>query len=242
MSAATADRSTSFFGTVLMMGLLVSAGTTIYAGTLLTSESDGFVEDGTDATSKRFAGVAAASFDNSGSATDGQDEDGEEAELEVYTRGVFRFAASGLAAEDVGKAVYLLDNQTVVLSGHASLDYHIYVGRIAKYISASECLVELDTYGVDPNLHDGMIEVAGVNAAAIDLASNAFATNRGGTGVYVKAVEAVEAIVTATGAPATVYRKVVTTHWTLASGVITTVGDESANTLRISGKFVVKQA
>ena len=239
MSASAADRNTQQSG-LQVRTLPISAAAILFAGCLCCLDSDGYVIDGTDATAQKFAGIAQEAFDNT-DGTDGTDEDGNDANVVLYTEGAFRFASASLTEADIGKAVYLLDNQTVVKSGHADLDFHIYVGRIISIESATVVWVAIDPYGIDPNLVDGTLDVAGTNAAAISLASHAFAAARGGTGLYVKAVDAMQASIIASEAVATVFRKVVTTNFTLASGVITTVTDESANRLFVSGRFVVKQ-
>lgn len=239
MNASAADRNTQQSG-LQVRTLPISATAILFAGCLCCLDSDGYVIDGTDATAQKFAGIAQEAFDNT-DGTDGADEDGNDADVVLYTEGAFRFASASLTEADIGKAVYLLDNQTVVKSGHADLDFHIYVGRIISIESATVVWVAIDPYGVDPNLVDVTIDAAGPNATTLSLASHAAATARDGTGLYVKYVDSMLAIVAASGAPATVTRKVITTHFTLASGVISAVGDESANRLVIAMRAVVKQ-
>lgn len=232
MSAATSDRPTrQKAGEIRALG--VAAAAVMLAGCLACIDADGYAVDGSDTTGYRFLGVCREGKDN----TDGADGD---LTAEVYAKGEFLFASSGLAAEDIGKAVYLVDNQTVGLSGNASVDFHIYVGRITKVESATACWVAIDPDGVDPNLVDVTVDVAGTNAAAVSLATIAAAILSTASDIYVKAVTGMQAYVTATGASAG--RKVVTTNYTLSGGVITTVTDESANRLFISLRGVLKQS
>lgn len=241
MSAATADRDTELSGTS-RRSLPIAGAAIIFAGCLVCLDTDGYCVAGSDTSGYRFVGVAAEAFDNSGSSTDAVDENGEDAYLEVLTDTVIEMTGSGFAVDDINKPVYLIDDQTVGLSGNASVDYHIYVGRIVEYISATSVRVKIDPYGDDPNLVDGVLDVAGVNAGAVSLANHSFATGRGGTGIYLKQVDTVSAFVASSGNAATPVRKVATTHWTLTAGVLSTVGDESLNRLVISFRGVIKQS
>ena len=235
MTATTQDLSIpSRAANRLSLGLAGAA--VLFAGALVCRDSSGNAVDGSDATGLAFAGLAYAPADN----TDGAAGD---IEAEFITSGVHLLTAAGLAAGDEGRAVYLLDNQTVVLSGHASLDYHIYVGRIWKVVSATQAWVEIRPGEKDPNEVLTTLDVAGANAAALTTNLNAAVTAAFGSaydGVYVKAVHGVQAYVTADGTSAG--RKVVTTNYTLASGVITTVTNESANRLFITLRGVLKQS
>lgn len=230
MSATTTDRATSRKEGV--MGICGMAAVAILAGTLVCYNSSGYLTGGADTSGYTFAGVAYKAVDNStGSAGD--------LTGEFYRRGAYQFASAALSADDVGKPVYLLDNQTVVLSGHASLTQHIYVGRITEVLSATSCYVDIRPGEKDPNLVDAVVDVAGTNAAALNLSTPAASLATGGTEIYVKAVLAVWAFATSGGASAG--RKVVTTNYTLSGGTITTVTDESANRLYISLRGVIKQ-
>ncbi|HNH48815.1 MAG TPA: hypothetical protein PKY30_17365, partial [Myxococcota bacterium] len=195
-------------------------GDLLWGGTLLILVS-GFLEDGADATGAVFAGIAADSVDN----TDG--DDGAET-LKVYTSGQFLLTGSGFAAGDEGKPVYIVDNQTVSLAS-SSLDYFVKVGRIMEVVSSSQVWVELDVQE-RADIRQFTVRVAGVNAAALNLAS--LAAPFGGAGFYVTAVQAMESFVTATRASDGLRN--VTTHYTVADGVITLVSNESSNTLIVT--------
>ncbi len=136
MSAAISSRVTAqkTFG-VGVCGLAALA--LIFSGCMLCYDADGFIVDGADTAGLRFAGVSRSDEDN----TAGADGD---VKATFFREGVFQFATSGLTAADVGKKVYLIDNQTVGLITHASVDQDIYVGTIAEYVSATSCYVAID--------------------------------------------------------------------------------------------------
>lgn len=223
--AATADLNI-IRRAAMIASFPVNGGSEIFAGTLVTLDTDGQARAGADTEGFTFVGVAREGVDNTAGA------DGDKT-VEVEQDGAFLLTGSGFSAASVGQDVYLIDDATIGLANHASVDEYIKVGTIIEYVSATQVWVKV-TPGGGPMGKFGQwtVEVAGANAAALDLAAAAEAF--GGADFYVESVQAVTAFVTSTGAPATVARKVVTTHWTLASGVISCVGDESANTLRIT--------
>jgi hypothetical protein len=138
--------------------------------------------------------------------------------------------ATGLAATDVSRKVYLVDDQTVGTIEESAVDNNVYVGILREYVSATEGWVEIDPDG--KGVEQFTVEVTGVNAAAFDLATEAAAF--GGGDFYVLEVDHIEGFVTATGTSAG--RQIVTTDWTLAAGVLSTVGNETANTWVITFK------
>lgn len=220
MTTATDDRTTTQRGRRSVVGQ-VATGSILFALCLLCYNAGGYVVDATDATAQTFAGVADSGVDNS----DGVNGD---EQVRVLVDGHFRFAAQNLTRDDVGKRLYLIDNQTVGLVDDASVDHHIYVGRLAEYISANEAWVAIDPRA--PEVQQYTVRIAGTNAAPLDL--SALAAQFGGAGFVVDAVQSVIAFVTAGGASAGL--KALATNYTVANGVITTVTNESANTLVIT--------
>lgn len=221
MSAATEDRLTSWRNSQ-KQNVGVSAGQEIISGTLVCYAADGYLADGADTASYVFAGVADESVDNSAGA------DGDE-NCEIYVYGQFKFAAQGLAITDVGKRLYLVDNQTVATEDDADVDNYVYVGRLAEYISATECWVEIEPHQIE-RTQQFHVQVAGTNAAALDLSTAA--ADFGGADIEVVAVQSIESYTTATGAADKILA--VTTDYTVASGDITMVGDKSTKTLVIA--------
>lgn len=216
MTAATSDRATTTrAGTTHYFGLATSA--LLLAGCLACLNSSGELVDGEDATALRFAGVAQSGADES---------DGDEG-VNVLVSGEYLFAASGLTDADVGKDVFLVDNQTVGLADDT--DYQIRVGVLVGIESSTTVWVRIEPPG-KPAVRQFTIEIAGVNATNFDLSAKA--ADFGGTGFLLKAIQHVEGFTTSTGA--SIGRRIVTTHWTLTAGVLAAVGNETANTWRIT--------
>lgn len=227
MSATTTDIDTIRRASSIR-GVGLAAAAVLLAGTMCCYNTSGDLVDGADTSGLRFAGIVEAGVDNSDGAA------GDETAT-IYTDGEFLLTGSGFAAGDEGKLVFLIDNQTVGLASASSVDNLIPVGVITEVVSATEVWVQIEPIS-GKGVRKGEfrlfeVEVTGTNAAAIDLTTAA--ADYGGADFYVRKVIAMDAIVTSTGAPATVTRKVLTTHFTVASGDITTVGNETANTLRI---------
>jgi hypothetical protein len=216
MTAATSDRVTKRRDPQYQ-DYGVEEDAIIYAGTLVCLNPDGYAVAGADTAGFRFVGMAREAVDN----TDGADG---AVNVKCDRKGVFKLAATGLAASDVGRKVYLVDDQTVGTVEESAVDNNVYVGRLREYVSATEGWVEIDPGG--QGLDQYTIEIAGVNATAFNLATEAALA--GGGDFYVLEVDNATAYVTADGTLAG--RKVVTTHWTLSNGVLSTVGNETANT------------
>lgn len=114
----------------------VNAGAHIYKGAMVCMQiSDGMLVDGTATTGTIFAGFAMEQVD--GGATDGA------VTVGVWQRGVVTLAASSAAATNVGKLVYLVDNNTVAVAPQTG---NICVGRCVKYNSSSSLDVDITGY------------------------------------------------------------------------------------------------
>lgn len=110
MAALTAERNTPRLGHApgITLNIPAKAATTVYKGGLVMIDA-GYAAPGSTATGKIAAGRAAASVDNSAGAA---------GDLDVPVEpGVFRFGNSAssdaIAQADVGKACYIVDDQTV---------------------------------------------------------------------------------------------------------------------------------
>lgn len=120
----------------------VKALETIEEGTL-TIITAGYVLDGTNAAASVFGGVAAE--DVTGGATDGAEM------VRLIKRGLFAFAAAASAATDLGKEVYLADNQTYVVAAPGTGD--IKIGRVVGWdtdnglwIAGAKAIIKIDAY------------------------------------------------------------------------------------------------
>lgn len=88
---------------------------TVYAGTLVCVNSSGILVDGTDIAGLEFVGVCKEQKDANNFSR-------------VYKSGIFSFEQSGLAQADIGKDVWLADNQTV--TNYAGSTNKIHVGKL----------------------------------------------------------------------------------------------------------------
>jgi hypothetical protein len=70
--------------------------------------------------------------------------------VKVWKKGVFPFAATGMAITDIGKPAYVLDDQTVGLAASATHD--VCCGLIVGYISATKVLVDIGWAGLNPDV------------------------------------------------------------------------------------------
>lgn len=222
MADATADLQITRRAGV-SRGIAVAAAVLLFAGTLVCVDADGRAVVGADAADLTFGGIAIRQVDNSDGAAAADT-------IEVLTGGEVLLGATGLASGDEGKTVYVIDSATVGLAASTDVDHYVPVGRITEVVSATSAWVR-----IEPGrkaLQVVTIEVAGTNAAALDL--DTVAGHLGGAGLYIVRVLAMQAYTTSTGDAATPCRRVITTHYTLADGVITTVGNQSTLTLVIS--------
>lgn len=130
MAALTADRATQKRqGVIDEVG--VAASTKIYAGSLVCRNTSGYAVPAANSSGLVFAGVAQEYVDNSAGANDA-------VSVEVEKKGWHRFASSGLAITDLGRKLYISDDQTVTLTPG-----NVYCGRLVAWISATETWVDI---------------------------------------------------------------------------------------------------
>jgi predicted RecA/RadA family phage recombinase len=111
---------------------LVKTNSQIYAGALVMLDVNGLLIPGADTASCVFAGVAQENVLGDGTKT-----------CRVRTEGVFTVATAGLTQAVVGVKAYLVDDTTVALAATTTND--ILVGRITKFISASQVQVKINS-------------------------------------------------------------------------------------------------
>lgn len=134
MSALTKDRDTLYKEGV-EEELPMAASAKVYGGSMVCTNASGYAAPGADTANFMFAGVACAEADNSAGANGAIN-------VKIKRKGVFLFAASGMTAADVGKTVYVLDDQTVALAAGTMND--IPAGKIVKVESATAVWVDID--------------------------------------------------------------------------------------------------
>lgn len=114
----------------------VAGSETIYGGSLVAVASDGYANAGADTSGYTFAGVAADRSDNSG----GSDGD---VSVVCKRRGTYLFdIGTSVTVADIGKRVYISDDQTVDLS--TGVSENIYCGNIAGIYSTSQVWVDIE--------------------------------------------------------------------------------------------------
>ncbi len=154
MTALAADRNTK--EAIGDMEVFPVAGTTkIYAGSSVGIKPDGYAAPGADLEGMKAVGRAEEMVDNSG---------GADGDLTIKVkRGIFEFTGAGFTIADVGKEVFISDDQTVALR----TDNHVLAGRIEQYLSATSVYVDMRSHG---SAREFMItrRIAGATAANYD--------------------------------------------------------------------------
>ena len=114
----------------------------IYKGTLVTTPvgdatNSGYAKPGTNELFGMLLGVADIKVDNSAGLI-GADK------VKVWKTGTFEFVFSGTATQaDVGKTVYIVDDQTVGFEGLTTA-FMVEAGKIVEYVDATTVRVEID--------------------------------------------------------------------------------------------------
>ncbi len=151
MAALTKDRNTTrkIGG---QAAYPVAAGVKIYAGALVCINASGYAVPAADTAGLKLVGVSRQYVDNTGGA------DGAQTVL-VWKDGVFDFAAAGMTAADVGKPVFVADDQTVALATTNGVG----CGIITEVESATKVWVDID----EANRRTGQAQA---NSTAADVA------------------------------------------------------------------------
>jgi len=135
MAALTRDRNTEYsLGDLLAIPVAGSA--TIYAGSLVCTNSSGYAVPAADTAGYVFEGVATEQVDNS-SGSDG------DLSVVVRRRGRYRFdSASLLDQASMSGEACVSDDQTVADESDVTND--VVCGRIDRVLSGSECWISID--------------------------------------------------------------------------------------------------
>lgn len=135
--STTTDRNTLQQGLGVVIGdeWPVLTATKIPAGVLVARDTSGYAKNATDAASLTFAGVAKEQADNTDGATG-------DITVKVHTKGRFKFAAAATyTAADIGKQVYVSDNETVAV---AAPSHSLKCGRLIAVDASGDVWVEID--------------------------------------------------------------------------------------------------
>jgi len=134
MSAASDSRDNKYSAGVMQSVPLDKEIQTIYMGTLVCHDDTGYAVSGANTASYVLAGVAAEKVEiNVADAADGTHE------IRVFRSGIHRFITAGAAATDVGKTVWLTDDQTV-----QSTPTNVLVGTIVRVPSSTMVDVDIE--------------------------------------------------------------------------------------------------
>lgn len=104
----------------------------VYRGGMVIRSADGYCDAAADTVDVDFEGVAFEKKDNSGGSNG-------DIKVRVYKSGIFSFAYTSGAITDVGKNVYVSDDQTVTLTPG-----HVWCGRIVEFVSTTEVMVDIE--------------------------------------------------------------------------------------------------
>ena len=132
MTALSADRKTVYREGV-EIEYKVAAAARIYAGALVCVNGSGYAVPGADTSGFKFVGVAVEGADNSAGSNGS-------ISVRVRRKGIFRFAASGMAITDIGASVNVSDDQTVAKATTNS----VACGKIAEFVSATVLGVDIE--------------------------------------------------------------------------------------------------
>lgn len=115
----------------VLVDIKLASSTTLYAGTLVSTNSSGLGVKSSDTANEKFQGVAMETVSSANKAY-----------IRVWKEGVFDFDFSGTATQaTVGLAVYAVDNHTVALAATTTND--ILVGYVVGFNSASSVRVKI---------------------------------------------------------------------------------------------------
>lgn len=141
MSALTKGRQTQRKDGILLP-VPVLAATKLFAGGFVVRDTTGYGVSGVDTADHIFEGVADDIYDNTASGAANGDVD-----AQVWKKGVFLFACTGMAITDVGKKCYVLDDQTVGLAVDST--NFILCGKIVAFVSATAVWIDIDVDSID---------------------------------------------------------------------------------------------
>jgi hypothetical protein len=134
MTAQTANRwDKRSVGDVRAYGIDGGATYHIYKGSAVALDTTGYARPGANTAAFRFVGVAQEEWHQTATAADGTNE------IKVWRRGLFTFVGSSLAITDIGRPVWLTDDQTISLT-QTNVGP---IGKIADFVSATEVIVDI---------------------------------------------------------------------------------------------------
>ncbi len=216
MTAQTANRwDKRQVGDVRQYGLEGSATQHVYKGGAITLDTGGYAVVGVNTAGHRFVGVAQEEVHQTATAADGTNT------VSVWRRGLFSFVASGAAITDIGRPVWLTDDQTVSLT-QTNVGP---IGKVADFVSATELIIDI-----------GDAAAGGAQFASIAYGTGACAS--GSTTVEVTTgLTSITAAVVSNATVATAPTKNFSSDGTITSSAVT-VARESSGTLETDFEYI----
>lgn len=104
-----------------------------YKGSLVSANAAGYAVPSTDAADEAFLGICVEPCDNSGGSVG-------DLSVKIYRTGVFKLTATSIDQADVGRELFVSDDN-IVTDGGATNDQA--VGQMVEYVSATECWVDI---------------------------------------------------------------------------------------------------
>jgi len=130
--ALTADRKTKYREGI-EVEYLVKANTEIFAGSLVCVDATGYAVPAGDIAQHKFVGVARQWVNNTGG--------NGAVTILVRRRGIFEFEALSIAITDVGKNMFVVDEDTFDESDPGQ---GVICGRLYKFVSATKGWISID--------------------------------------------------------------------------------------------------
>ena len=132
MAALTKDRNTTRKATGQIAVHPVAENVKIFAGSQVCLDATGYAVPASDTEGLKFIGVSRIYVDNTGGANG-------DASIEVWRDGIFDYATADMGIDDVGKPVFIADDQTVALTSTNNVG----CGIISEVESATKVWVDI---------------------------------------------------------------------------------------------------
>jgi len=137
-TALSATRNTTCTPDLLDQDVPLAAGAKVYQGGMVCRNAAGYLVAGSNTAGYQLAGVCKGDLANGTSIVDNTNGGLAALTARVARAGVYLFASSGLTRADVGKPLYLSDDQTVTLTRT-----NVRAGHLAAFESATEAWVDI---------------------------------------------------------------------------------------------------
>lgn len=135
MAALTGDKQVNYQpGDVYRVGLDGGSTRNVHKGALIVSDTDGYAIPGANTAAYRFLGVTTERFEQTATSTDGTDK------IRLARRGLVELAFSSVAVADVGRPVWLTDDQT----GSLTQTNVGPIGSVVERLSSTNAVVAFD--------------------------------------------------------------------------------------------------